>query len=604
MPIITQGASSTVTFDPRLCENARMLLIGVKRYDHFAGQDVASAHNNIIAWMIQLMRMGMSPHGNAVHLDTTTEELTKIVDGVLFEADLDAEVRKQITTITDAWLGKKGATTRWDDAPTVVPTFARVLISLVDLANHLHWIAGQHASNPAVPLRRLLVVFSGHGALSAGRLVLCTSDATKATSPSAADLLKRKQALLAPFSAKASVLQELFVAAEQRGALPELLDVLERAAVLEHAAPNGGSWLYLDLPTILRNLRQLPKVQAAPEADYVKVITPVHLQLVFGALGQRVTLVLDACHSGGDGQALQGTQSVTDWTRLGLPCRILSASQKAQLAAEATLGERSFSAATWALTHVLSRWQAVQDTDAYAYSVTHGNLLLRANMLLEALSFNQQLSLSAPPDARQRVSDLPFFGQYASTKTTVDPNADANGIQLDSDSPRVWEITKGGALKAVLFVTTPTAPGVHQLYVLGDDGSADSLQGSACSMRMIAAHADNVSAELSWYNSNAGVNFRQLACTPAAPGSEPAYPTNPTPPATPAYVSAQYGSNRKVWMRWLPSTSTNKGALVFVLDSQTPYNQGCFDPNNAMSFNTASSVPFGAGWYMATIELH
>jgi len=598
MPLSTRSCSSSVAFDPKLCDNARMLLIGVKRYEHFNGQDVNSAHNNLMAWMVQLMRMGMSPHGNAVHIDATSQELAAIVDDVLLEADLNDRVREQIRIQTDQWLGRTNKDARWDDNATRAPTFANLLISMVDLANHLHWIEGLRKNDPRQASRRLMMVFSGHGALSAGRFVICPSDAAAIGSVRASDPAARKQALLKSLAAQATVVKDMFTAAEQRNALSELLDVLERAAVLE-------SWkeLYLDLPTILRNLRQIPK-QTAVRADLVNVITPVHVQLVFGALGERVTLVLDACHSGGDGAALQGSAATSEWTRLGVPCRIISASQKSQLAAEATLGERRYSAATWALTHVLSRWEAVTEVDGYAMGITHGNLLLRANMLLEALSFNQQLSLSSPP-SRRRTADMPFFGQHASTETTVDPNADAGGIQLDSDTPRVWEISVSGTLRAVLYVNTPASPAVDTLSVFGDDNTGNNLQGSAFSMRMVAAHTStNVPAdELAWYNQNRSVSFRQLANVTAAPSSEPAYPTNPAPPSTPAYVSYQYGSARKVWMRWLPATQTNKGALVFVLNSQTAYDQTCFDANNAMSFTTASSVPFDSTWSMATITL-
>ena len=596
MPLCPTQTDAPAPFLEALCANSRMFLVGVERYTRIAARPVHSARNNIAAWVIQALRMGISPHGNHVLVDSSRREIRQTITEVLVESDLSADARSRGRVVTDGWRSVKGEDARYDDWSVVRPTFKNVLRYLVEVANHLQWKLDGHRRDPSQPCTRLLFVFSGHGALSQGRFVLCPSDAELACARPAASVEGRKRWLLRAHPEAEAALKEAFEVAEDRGACAELLDVLEASGV------PFDPRLSLTVAALTRNLRALPAPDASlPAPTYTAVLTAIHLQLILGDLGSLVTMVVDACHSGGGADALQGSAAISDWTKLGLPCRVISASRKHEIAAEATLGQRRFSAATWALTSVLSRWEAIEDEHAYAVGISHGNLLMRANLLLDALSLNQRLSLSAPASER-RVADLPFFGQSASTLTTVDPNADADGIQLDSDSPRVWEIRKGGLLRAALMVCVNRSDSPNMLYVFGDASTAADLQGAAFTMRMVTAHVNNPAAELSWYQANGAPSFKVLASTQAAPATEQPYPTNPAP-STSGYVSYQHQSARRVWMRWQAATATQGAALVFVLDTAAAYNQQCFDEANLMNFAVAETVPFDSTWFMATIPL-
>lgn len=581
---------SYTRFDERLCENSRMFLVGVRHYEHFNGQCVESAHNNILSWFIQGLRMGLSPHGNHILVDATPEEVQRITEEVLIEADLTDPVRSHGRISTDGWFNVQGEGSRWDDWGLGAPTFQSILGSLIDLANHLHWCKTLHAQNEDAALKRLLVVFSGHGALSQGTFVLCPSDAMLASQAPPTDLAARQRQLNDRHPRHQAALQTAFQAAERRGVLAELLDVLESSEI--------PFFSYLNLEVITQNLRRLKGSAAGSGSpDFVRVIGPVHLQLILGDLGDHVTLVLDACHAGGGDTALQGSEAIGDWTARGLPCRILSASRKSQRAAEATLGQRRYSAATWALTHVLSRWEPVADGEAYAMGITHGNLVLRANLLLDALSFNQQISLSGPP-SKPRLADLPFFGQHAHTPTTVDPNGDASGIQLDSGAPMLWEIRTNGTLQALLFVADDS--GTHKLHVLGTASSVANLPGASFTCTMISTQSTTVSAVIATYSGQLQ-GISALASVDAAPATEPAY----SGPASPAgFVSYQKPSGpRRVWMKWLAAAAPNPAKLIFVLNSNTAYGTGDFQQDTAVTFDGQTTPSFDSTWKKAEIAL-
>lgn len=598
MPLTTVAPSS-VQFNQELSENARLFLVGVKTYDHFSAEPVASAHNNVVSWLIQGLRMGISPHGNHVHLDLKPEEIQQIASDVLVSADLTERVRQYARIQIDAWTKKLEAGSRWDDWGLSSPTFSSILGNLLDHANHVQ----------GSPDRRLLVVFCGHGALSQGRFVLCPRDAVPADARTVRTNEERQDDLLRGHTEHKDALTEMFRLADKRGATAELLDLLEASPI-----PFQGG-LCLSLQGIAKNLRRLPKLgPKLPEPSYLNVITPVHLLLALGGMDERVTFVLDACHSGGLQDTLQGSQTAHDWTALGLESRVVSASQKSQRAAEATLGDRRYSAATWALTRVLSRWEPVEDGPAYAMGITNGNLVNRANMLLDALSFNQQITLSAPDRGRRRAADLPFFGLRASTETTVDPNADSQGIQLSAGGTQVWAWTiKDGSGTTLCWFLAPGS-GLTQgwnsngtyygggLNVFTTKAKVNAIAGlSSFSMTMYAWNAfDPQGNSVPPPTALQFATAQQCGCVfmqGSGDNAETEYTGAPS--ATGLFSYLKSGGTKTVYLQFLASDSSNPARLRFVtLSSQQGNNTFPYVPSDfadgvptTVTFNLVSTAP-------------
>ncbi len=558
---------SPEVFDPALSENARMFLIGVDRYDNFPAQPVVGANNSIVSWMIQGLRMGISPHGNTVALDATREEVAQIASEVLKSADISEAVRNYAETQLAGWgAAAKTREARWDDWELGQPRLTGTLDALLSVGNHMqNWKRDT----------RLLFVFCGHGAISQGRLALCMQDAIAADSAAAKTPEARIDALRQSNGAPRFVgpidLAELDVAirlARTKGALNELLDLMETPG------------RYLPLRDIIANLRRLTSKPVSKPA-FGGAITPIHLMLALGGVDERVTCVLDACSSGGLGGELQGATVAHDWLRLGLRCRILSSGQRDQRSAEAAFGDRRYTAATWALTTVLSRWTSVPDGPAYAVGITNGNLVLRANLLLEALSFNQQLGLSAPdpasPDARH-AADLPFFGLSDKTRTWVDPSRAAGGIQISSDGANVslWEVRKAGGLKAALLAVQAGAGSftingktyqAGRLYVIGPTSCANDLKegGFDLVMRLWTPSAEAPNPPQGMVDALNALSNAILANV-SAWGDETTYNGPASPPNFTSCMNTQ--NTRKIWIKW----STNPSpTLIFVIKpSGTP----------------------------------
>ncbi|MCB9791705.1 MAG: hypothetical protein H6741_03170 [Alphaproteobacteria bacterium] len=512
-------SAQTETLSPsqlkaNLCANARVIAIGVSRYDNFPDQPVTSATANALAWVVQALRMGVSPVGNPLSVEEAEapEALVEQLSDILDLTDLTPQETEGLRSIVEAL---RDAEDGWQKWRVTRPTFHNVLWDLIFVGNHLEY----------TETVRTLVTFSGHGALSGGQLVLCPADAELLdAAPSreaqqarfdgllaqlaerqagyAAHLLSVKaelerrlserydagdagnlswigQLLRNPWyvnedpkadtvwSAMRDTMQSCWSAARRRGVEAEYLDVQE-VTVGAVGHPYDPDVMRKVMDFHLKNLRRVAPVLGRAAPAFGRVLTPYHFMLAFGRHDARCTLVLDACHSGGPSESLQGTMAGHDWLRAGVQARILSSSEGAWRSAEARVGVQRFSVATWALTRVLSRWSPVEERmnkglSAYAMNIRNGELVHRSNMLLHALSFTQHISLHAPPSKAELPSaaDMPFFGLARNTRTTTEPSEDAGGIQLSADTNSLtgWVVKVGGAQKAVLVAVGASTKG-------------------------------------------------------------------------------------------------------------------------------------------------
>ena len=371
----TTTATPTPTLDPKRRANTLVFAIGVSKYDHFPDRTVRSATSNALAWLVMAVHSGVALEGNTLAVaEGPSLNLQERMKAGILASDLPQDEAAGLLALgfaNDKIAGRLGS--------VVVPTFSNILGSLVFQGNHLEW----KAKGMKVP-SRLLLTYSGHGALVRGCPAMCPSD----TQPGGAcaseqDQKKRLDGFVsqlkakgsAPFNQAAALVEAMWEMAVKKRVTEELLDVLD---VPVDSMLKGGyrpDVMVALLDFISRNLKRVPK-QSAGVPELRKVITPVHLMLTLGEHDRLVTFVLDSCNSGGLGLGLQGSMEGHSWIRAGLNCRIISASEGAELAAEARIGERRLGAATWALTQVLSRWTPVEDGPAYALNIRNGDLIL------------------------------------------------------------------------------------------------------------------------------------------------------------------------------------------------------------------------------------
>jgi hypothetical protein len=575
-----------------LQENARVFAIGVSRYDAWPDRPVRSATANALAWLVVALRMGVTPYGNPLMVEEAGDRgvLAARLRGTLDEADMDESEREGLRELlADVEVTDEMG---WNVAR---PEYASILEALILLGNHLEYS----------PTCRLLVTWSGHGAIDRGTLVLCPSDAVPSpAAPTAAELQARLGEATRELAARGGkdptyataikLLQTMGREATRKAVLAELLDVVR--APLADMGTRYGAEVILDLLRfVARNLTRVLAQSRLPKAAFGRVLTPVHLMLALGEHDRRVTLVLDACHSGGPSDALQGTMAGHTWTNAGLRCRIMSASQGAQLAAEARIGDRRFSAATWALTQVLSRWQRVEDGPAYALGIRNGELVQRANLLLSALSFRQQISLHAtPPEPGcAAAADMPFFGLEPTTRTVVDPDVYGDGIELSSGTNDLttWTITQGGALRAVLLAVGSSAPGwtfawpigqptvtrVYQpnkLYVFSSAGNVQFLAGNG--FNVVKSTWNGQGTPPASFTTPIGAFANAPLCSVLASGDpgERAYQGVANPGGTFSYQLN--GGSKVVYLRWLAPYGGDNGKLHFISKQAFPYTPADF----------------------------
>lgn len=565
------SAQASRSLDAALQENSRIYPIGVSRYDAFPNVPVRSATRAAFCWLLQGLRVGISPYSNPLAVEeANASTFQTMLAELLNQSELSTAEKQGLQAVL------QGASAGWNLNP---PTFHTLLSDLIFLGNHLEW-------NKKC---RLLVPFIGHGTLCQGRMVLCPSD----TQPNPTIATNRAEALIKAvenrnidWGTQFRVLaHQMLGIAAQKGILAEVLDVL--AVSSETLGTRYAGPVILDMVRFhKKNLERIPNLGKRTPPEWGNVISPIHWMLIFGPHDARVTLILDACHAGGPSDTLQGSQSAHDWTRLGVGSRIYSASQKAQQAAETRLGDRRLPVATWALTTVLSRWEAVADGPAYAVGIRNGDLVLRANLLLEALSFTQQISLHAPV-SKIAASDMPFFGLYPETRTTTDPTTTSDGIQLSSDTPGItnhislWQIRQAGILKASLLAIGSNAAAwshnnktyyPNKLYIFS---TVENVQ-------QLANHPGFTMSMVDWNGSGTpptpllmGIDtFGNAPLKEVLASGDPGEQSYAGPP-NPGGVVAWQGSGRKVYLRWV-APNNDHGKLHFISKAGFPYNPGDF----------------------------
>ncbi len=442
--------------DPERSDAIRVLAIGVSRYDDARITPVRSATDNAVAWLLQVLRMGAPPDGHHLLIEEAAQPsvLLERIRDLLDVAALSSSERAGLTAF--ALQLHDDSAHYWVGEP---PRFGDVLRSFVLSGNNLRYQL-EIGKDP-----RLLAVFSGHGAQTREGLVLCPADTSFAPEPSdEASLDAAIEVMLGairqcaeravqsaasaeaerPWAAAHDAVVRARNAADERGVKREMVDVF-KVLIQLLVEYFGRPWVIVTAMAWMADNIEAIRVQrgrGGPELG--RVIGPIHLMILLGELAERVTLVLDTCHAGGPG-ALQGSSSAHAWVAGGLRCRILSASQGGQLAAEARLGKIRYSAATWALTRVLSRWNPIEDGQGYALGIRNGELVSRANMLLQALSFQQHLSLHAPAPMRgdPAAANMPFCGLDPTSRTTTEPDAETGSIQLSAGTSDIvgWVVT-------------------------------------------------------------------------------------------------------------------------------------------------------------------
>lgn len=132
-------------------------------------------------------------------------------------------------------------------------------------------------------------------------------------------------------------------------------------------------------------------------------------------LDRTLTIFLDCCFAASGGRAMDGTAVATltpggpsprETLVKGLGCRLLCASERGEAAHQLKLDGRWRSAFSWACTTVLERWPVHKPGKGSKRrsSLSHGDLLLRVRILLEALNVPQRPRLMKP-----KYTNIPLF---------------------------------------------------------------------------------------------------------------------------------------------------------------------------------------------------
>lgn len=356
------------------------VLIGVENYPHMPGQELLAGRNDVLAMWQVCRRMGYKPQ----HIRVCTSP-------VLDKAQIvEAEVALALS------LPESRGKSQEDVRQGVKENLAGAELKLTDatfdaMLDAVTWL-GQHVSKPFLNDKGTMVpamlTYSGHGAQVDGYLALCPSDAKKV------------------------------------GDANELTNVLS----------------FRDIQELLCGYDVSP-TQARNPLKYL-------------------TVVLDCCLAGGAGAP--GTPDRHEQHRVTslnsgtapsqapvelepmLGQRIFCATLPNERGYQALLGGRWHGAFTWAFTQALEQWNVEKNAGLYPYSsISHTELLFRARMLLEALSFRQH------PMLLDSIGNTPVFWsdgervdgeQYSRSDlnvpvkrpyTSAEPNVERAGIQMD-----------------------------------------------------------------------------------------------------------------------------------------------------------------------------
>lgn len=585
------ASSSAADASPPPSDALHVFAIGVSTYRDPEIRTVRSATDSALAWMLQGLRSNAAARANHLLVEEASQpsELKEHLRSLLDLYGLSESERSGINTALEQLSGARRA---WE---VLQPTAKAILRSLV--------LTGNNVRKGGEKDRRLLVTFAGHGAVSQGELCLCASDTVmNATAASAEALTKRYQSMRARLTAQqaaprpdriegdwagrwgtcVSALDGAWKAAPRYGAQREVIEVFE--VLVELQLTSYSLWPEVIGPIMVaakRNLLDLPENPTRVAVPLGNVLTMLHFQLILGDVADRVTLVLDACHAGGPGDALQGSVASHAWINGGFGCRIISASESGALAVEARLGEDTHSVATWALTRVLSRWKPVRDgTNGWAVGIRNGELVHRANLLCQALSFRQQLSLHAPRPKRglPLAADMPFCGLHASTRTTTEPDEDAGSIQLSAGNADLWSwvIKVGSDVRGVFILP---GQGVAQSWTYNGRSYAPgylSVFSTKAHVELVADATQIVVTKYHWPAFVSGAAQPPPAEVASALGG---YSTNPVSmpgvndsgeskvsaaPSATGLFKFQKAGGKAVYLQFLKASGTEPARLSFI----------------------------------------
>ncbi len=112
-----------------------------------------------------------------------------------------------------------------------------------------------------------------------------------------------------------------------------------------------------------------------------------------------------------------------------LAARVFSATRRDQNGYQSKFGGRWHGAFTWAFTVALDQWKIVKEAHFKRSTVSHGELLRRTRLLLDALDFPQEPMLAS----EERIAEVPLFhhASNAFSETAASPDRGRPSIQLD-----------------------------------------------------------------------------------------------------------------------------------------------------------------------------
>ncbi|WP_438030749.1 caspase family protein [Sorangium sp. So ce233] len=181
-----------------------------------------------------------------------------------------------------------------------------------------------------------------------------------------------------------------------------------------------------------------------------------------------LTIVLDCCFAAATGPT-GNAQRVPTLTAAGpsrgatplatkeIGSRVFCASGRDEPSYQAMLGGHWHGAFTWALTVALEQWKIQQDGQFKRSTMSHAELLFRARMLLQALSFRQH------PILVDELGNLPVFHHGASDgdATSPVPDAERPGGQIDPTGDRdyaYYRILANGELLLEIIAARTGSP--------------------------------------------------------------------------------------------------------------------------------------------------
>lgn len=164
---------------------------------------------------------------------------------------------------------------------------------------------------------------------------------------------------------------------------------------------------------------------------------------------ENVTVVLDCCHASaaaawgpGRRSSLTGRgPSPSQVAPRSLGRSLLMAAEPGELARQGMFGGRAHGACTWALSAVADTWRAHSDRGAERLTISQGDLVRRAQRLLDALSIPQSLWLRGWKAAQEQCfvhrGNVPSVLQPTRGCEPVDPDI---GTSVPSQGSMDWYV--------------------------------------------------------------------------------------------------------------------------------------------------------------------